>query len=322
MSTESDTIFAPATGGGPAGIAIIRISGALAGPALIGITGRNAWVPRRATNVRLRASNGETIDRGLGLWFPVPASFTGENVAELHVHGGRAVVAAALAALGAMHGLRPAEPGEFLRRAFANGKLDLTQVEALADLIAAETAAQRRQALRQLDGELGQLYERWRDRLVGAMARLEATIDFADEDLPDGLDGETRSEVAAVHAEVLAHLADGRRGERIRDGICIALIGPPNAGKSSLLNALARREAAIVDAAPGTARDVIEVPMDLGGFRVVLSDTAGLREAEGRVEREGVRRTRAQAAAADLRLLVFDGERWPAFDEQTAVLWA
>lgn len=322
MSTESDTIFAPATGGGPAGIAIIRISGSLAGPALIGITGRNAWVPRRATNVPLRAGDGETLDRGLGLWFPAPASFTGENVAELHVHGGRAVVAAALAALSAMNGLRPAEPGEFTRRAFANGKLDLTQVEALADLVAAETTAQRRQALRQLDGELGELYESWRDRLVAAMARLEATIDFADEDLPDGLEGAVREAVAAVHAEVLAHLTDGRRGECIRDGIAIVLVGPPNAGKSSLLNVLARRDAAIVDAAPGTTRDVIEVPMDLGGYRVLVSDTAGLREGEGRVEREGVRRTRAQAATADLRLLVFDGERWPAFDEQTAVLWA
>src|SRR5512147_1075516 len=321
MSSESDTIFARATGGGPAGIAIIRVSGSRAAAALTEITGRNAWVSRRATNVRLRAGDGEMLDRGLALWFRAPASFTGEDVAELHLHGGRAVVAAALAALAEMRGLRPAEPGEFTRRAFANGKFDLTQAEALADLVAAETAAQRRQALRQLDGELGELYESWRDRLVGAMARLEATIDFGDEDLPDGLDGETRSEVAAVHAEVLAHLADGRRGERIRDGISIALIGPPNAGKSSLLNVLARREAAIVDAAPGTTRDVIEVPMDLGGFRVVLSDTAGLREAEGRVEREGVRRTRARAAAADLRLLVFDGERWPSFDEQTAGLW-
>src|SRR5512144_1355152 len=223
MSTESDTIFAPATGGGPAGIAIIRISGALAGPALIGITGRNAWVPRRATNVPLRAGDGETLDRGLGLWFPAPASFTGENVGELHVHGGRAVVDAALAALSAMPGLRPADPGEFARRAFANGKLDLTQVEALADLVAAETAAQRRQALRQLDGELGGLYERWRDRLVGAMARLEATIDFADENLPGGLEGGVRQAVAAVHADVLAHLADGRRGQHIRDGISIVL---------------------------------------------------------------------------------------------------
>jgi tRNA modification GTPase len=320
MSFEGDTIFAPATGSGRGGIAIIRISGSRAAEALTRLTGRNAWVPRRATNVRLRTSDGETLDRGVALWFPAPASFTGEDVAELHVHGGRAVVAAVLAAIGAIFGLRPAEAGEFTRRAFENGKLDLTQAEALADLVAAETAAQHRQALRQLDGALGQLYEEWRDRLIGALARLEATIDFADEDLPDRLDGEARSEVEAVRSEVLAHLADGHRGERIRDGVSIVLVGPPNAGKSSLLNVLARREAAIVDAVPGTTRDVIEVPMDLGGFRVVLTDTAGLREGEGRVEREGVRRTRARAAAADVRILVFDGERWPSFDEQTASL--
>jgi tRNA modification GTPase len=320
MFSERDTIFAPATGGSRAGIAIIRISGSRAGEGLARLTGRNAWVPRRATNVGVRTSDGEMLDRGLALWFPAPASFTGEDVAELHVHGGRAVVVAVLSALGAICGLRLAEPGEFTRRAFGNGKLDLTQAEALADLVAAETAAQRRQALRQLDGALGKLYQSWRDRLIRAMARLEATIDFADEDLPDGLDGETRSEVAAVHSEVLAHLADGHRGERIRDGISIVLVGPPNAGKSSLLNVLAQREAAIVDALPGTTRDVIEVPMDLGGFRVVFSDTAGLREGGGRVEREGVRRSRARAAAADVRVLVFDGERWPSLDEQTAGL--
>lgn len=320
MSTEGDTIFAPATGGGRAGVAVIRISGSRAAEALTRLTGRRAWVPRRATNVRLRAGDGETLDRGLGLWFPAPSSFTGEDVGELHLHGGRAVVAATLSALGAIGGLRPAEAGEFTRRAFENGKLDLTQAEALADLVDAETTAQRRQAVRQLNGELGELYQRWRDRLVAAMAHLEATIDFADDDLPDGLDRGIRAEVEGVRAEVLAHLADGARGERIRDGISIVLVGPPNAGKSSLLNALARREAAIVDAVPGTTRDVIEVPMDLGGFRVVLIDTAGLREGEGRVEQEGVRRTWARAAVADIRVAVFDGERWPSFDERTAGL--
>ena len=320
MSTEGDTIFAPATGGGPAGVAVIRISGPRATEALTRLTGRRAWVPRRATNVRLRAGDGETLDRGLGLWFPAPSSFTGEDVGELHVHGGRAVVAATLSALGAIGGLRPAEAGEFTRRAFENGKLDLTQAEALADVVDAETPAQRRQAVRQLNGELGELYQGWRDRLVAAMGHLEAAIDFADEDLPDGLDRGARAEVRAVRAEVLAHLADGARGERIRDGISIVLVGPPNAGKSSLLNALARREAAIVDAVPGTTRDVIEAPMDLGGFRVVLIDTAGLREGEGRVEREGVRRTWARAAVADIRVAVFDGERWPSFDERTAGL--
>jgi tRNA modification GTPase len=320
MSSEDDTIFAPATGGGPAGVAVIRISGRRASEAMTRLTGRRAWVPRRVTNIRLRAGDGETLDRGLGLWFPAPSSFTGEDVGELHVHGGRAVVAATLSALAAIGGLRPAEAGEFTRRAFENGKLDLTQAEALADLVGAETAAQRRQAIRQLDGELGELYQRWRDRLLAAMAYLETTIDFADDDLPDGLDRGLRVQVEAVRAEVLAHLAEAGRAERIRDGISIVLVGPPNAGKSSLLNALARREAAIVDAVPGTTRDVIEVPMDLGGFRVVLTDTAGLREGEGRVEREGVRRTWARAAAADIRVAVFDGERWPLVDERTAGL--
>jgi tRNA modification GTPase len=320
MSSDAETIFAPATGGGRAGIAIIRISGPSTAVALAELTGRTSWVPRRAIAVTLRSADGDIVDHALGLWFPRPASFTGEDVAELHVHGGRAVVAAALAALGEIGGLRPAEPGEFTRRAFENGKLDLTQAEALADLVSAETAAQRRQALRQVEGALGMLYESWRERLLRAMARLEATIDFADEDLPQGLDVACRSDVEAVQCEISAHLADGRRGERIRDGISIVLVGPPNAGKSSLLNALVRREAAIVDAVPGTTRDVIEVPMDLGGFRVILADTAGLRDGEGRVEREGVRRSVALATAADIRIGVFDGAVWPSFDEKTAEL--
>jgi tRNA modification GTPase len=320
MATEQDTIFAPATAGGRAGVAVIRISGPRAAETLARLSGRTVWVPRRATGVPLRGSGGEVLDRGLALWFPAPASFTGEDVAELHVHGGRAVVAAVLGALGEIEGLRPAEPGEFTRRAYENDKLDLTQAEALADLVAAETAEQRRQALAQLDGALGKLYESWRDRLLRATAHLEATIDFADEDLPAGLAEASRSEVEAVRREVLAHLADGRRGERIRDGVSIVLVGPPNAGKSSLRNALARREAAIVDAAPGTTRDIIEVAMDLSGFRVLLADTAGLREAEGRVEREGVRRSRARAEEADIRIAVFDGGLWPSFDQRTAEL--
>jgi tRNA modification GTPase len=320
MPSGEDTIFAPATAGGRAGIAVIRISGPHAREALARLTGRTSWIPRRATGVRLRGRAGELFDYGLGLWFPGPSSFTGEDVAELHVHGGRAVLSAALKALGSIAGLRPAEPGEFTRRAFENGKLDLTQAEALADLVAAETAEQRRQALAQLEGELGRLYESWRDRLIRAMARQEAMIDFSDEDLPEGLVEMSRAEVVEVHREVCAHLADGGRGERIREGVSVVLVGPPNAGKSSLLNALARREAAIVDAAPGTTRDVIEVPMDLGGMRVVIADTAGLRDAEGSVEREGVRRSWTRAEQADIRIAVFDGGLWPSFDAQTAAL--
>lgn len=316
MSAD-DTIFAPATGAGRAGIAVIRISGIKARQALVAITGREAWVPRHATCVRLRTSEGVPLDDALGLWFPAPSSFTGEDVGELHVHGGRAVSAAVLAALDRIDGVRPAEAGEFSRRAFQNGKFDLTQAEALADLVAAETAAQHRQALRQLDGELGRLYDGWRRRAIGAMARLEAEIDFSDEDLPAGLDIAVQSEVAALRLEVERHLAEGLRGQRIRDGFAVVLIGPPNAGKSSLLNALAGREAAIVDAAPGTTRDVVEVTMDLAGLAVVIADTAGLRQSEGRVEQEGVRRARQRAATADLRLVVLDGAVWPEVDKAT-----
>jgi tRNA modification GTPase len=317
MSGAADTIYAPATGAGRAGIAIIRISGAATQTALAALTGRRHFVPRRATRVRLRDRHGMALDDALGLWFPAPASFTGEDVAELHVHGGRAVSAAVLGALAGIAGLRPAEPGEFSRRAFRNGKLDLTQAEALADLVAAETAAQHRQALRQLEGALGTLYDDWRRRMVAAMALLEAEIDFADEDVPPDLHLRVREETAALRRDVEAHLANGTRGQRIREGLSVVLVGPPNAGKSSLLNALAGREAAIVDRAPGTTRDVVEVPMDIAGLPVVLADTAGLRSGEGAVEQEGVRRARSRAASADLRIVVLDGAVWPAIDAET-----
>lgn len=321
MSGAADTIYAPATGAGRGGVAIIRISGAAAGAALVALTGRQQWLPRRATRVRLRDRHGAALDDALALWFPAPASFTGEDVAELHVHGGRAVSAGVLSALAGVAGLRPAEPGEFSRRAFRNGKLDLTQAEALADLVAAETAAQHRQALRQLDGALGSLYDGWRRRLVAAMALLAADIDFADEDdVPSDLHHRVRREAAALRREVEAHLADGKRGERIRDGLSVVLTGPPNAGKSSLLNALAGRDAAIVDGSPGTTRDVLEVPMDIGGLPVVLADTAGLRSAAGTVEQEGVRRARQRAAAADLRILVLDGATWPSIDAEARAM--
>ncbi|HEV2336283.1 MAG TPA: tRNA uridine-5-carboxymethylaminomethyl(34) synthesis GTPase MnmE [Stellaceae bacterium] len=304
----SDTIYAPATAAGRAAIAIVRMSGPQSGPALAALAGKLP-PPRVARHVRLHdPASGEELDDALALWLPGPASLTGEDVAELHLHGSRAVIAAVMAALGAQ-GLRLADPGEFTRRAFLNGKLDLTQAEAVADLAAAETQAQRRQALRQLDGRLGELYSRWAERLLRLLAHLEAVIDFPDEDLPPEIEAKIAAESAGLAAEITQHLADGHRGERLRDGIAVAIIGPPNAGKSSLLNQLARREAAITSPLAGTTRDVIEVAIDLAGYPVVFADTAGLRDSADVVEQEGLRRALARAEAAELRLFVFDARR-------------
>jgi tRNA modification GTPase len=253
-------------------------------------------------------ASGDQLDDALALWFPAPQSITGEDVAELHLHGSRAVIAAIMAALRGQ-GLRLAEPGEFTRRAFQNGKLDLVQAEAVADLAAAETEAQRRQALRQLDGRLGELYRAWGERLLRVLAHLEAVIDFPDEDLPPEIEARIAAETADLAGEIARHLADGHRGERLRDGIAVAILGPPNAGKSSLLNQLARREAAITSPIAGTTRDVIEVAIDLAGYPVVLADTAGLRDSADLVEQEGLRRALARAQSAELRLFVIDAAR-------------
>jgi tRNA modification GTPase len=304
-----DTIFALASGAGAAGIAVVRISGPAAAAALEALVGM-VPPPRQARRARFHdPATGETIDEGLALFFPGPRSFTGEDVAEIQVHGSRAVIAALIEVLGRLPGFRLAEPGEFTRRAFENGKLDLTAAEGLADLVAAETAAQRRQALRQLDGALGRLYEGWRARLLRALAHLEAAIDFPEEGLPADIESALRGEAQLLRREIAAHLADDRRGERLREGVSVAIIGPPNAGKSSLMNALARRDVAITSAIAGTTRDVIEVALDLGGFPAVLADTAGLREARDDVEEEGIRRARVRAAEADLRLVVLDATR-------------
>jgi tRNA modification GTPase len=244
--------------------------------------------------------------RRLVLWFEGPASYTGEDAAEFHVHGGRAVVEALLDALVSL-GLRLAEAGEFTRRAFENGKLDLAQAEGVADLIDAETEGQRRQALGQIGGALSQRYDRWREILIQALAMLEAAVDFPDEDLPEEVAARARPGLEVLNAEIGAAVDDVSRGRRVRDGYRIALVGAPNAGKSTLLNGLAERDAAIVTDTPGTTRDIIEVPMVLGGYRVLLADTAGLRETHDAIEAEGVRRARAWAADADLRLWVVDG---------------
>lgn len=308
---RADTIFALASAPGRAGVQVIRISGPDAGAALCRLTGGTLPPPRRAVLAGLRDPvTAELFDKALVLSFPAPGSFTGEDVVELHLHGGRAVLSAATQALTGL-GLRVAEPGEFSRRAFEHGKLDLTEAEAIADLVDAETAAQRRQALRQMEGALGQLYDGWRHGLTRALAHLEADIDFPDEDLPGGLSDAVRPVVEGLVADLSAHLADQGRGERLRDGISIAILGAPNAGKSSLLNAIARRDVAIVSNQAGTTRDVIEVQLDLGGYPVLLADTAGLRDAADQVESEGIRRALDRAAKADLKLLVFDGGELP-----------
>lgn len=298
-----DTIFALSSGPVPAGVAVIRLSGPRTRFVLETICG-GCPAPRRASLRDLRRpSDGAVIDRALVLWFPGPASFTGEDVAELHCHGGRAVVAAVLEMLGLLPGCRMAEQGEFTRRAFDNDRMDLLEVEGLADLIAAETEAQRRLAMSQAGGALAAIYDEWRDRLTRARALIEAEFDFADEDdVPDDVSAAVWEEVARLRAEIARHLERSQRAERLRSGVQVVLLGAPNAGKSSLLNALARRDVAIVTEEAGTTRDVIEVHMDLDGYPVTLVDTAGLREEAGLVEREGIRRALARAGDADLVL--------------------
>jgi len=285
----------------------VRVCGANARGALLKLIGRVPQ-PRRATLARVRdPQSGDVIDEALALWFPAPHSETGEDMAELQLHGGHAVIAALLDALGRIENCRPAEPGEFTRRAFENGRLDLTAVEGLADLIAAETPAQRRQAFRQLKGLIGDRAEAWRRALIEALALVEARIDFADEaDVPEDLIAPALTAAKRLREEIAAALADGGRGERLRDGLVVAIAGPPNSGKSTLLNRLARREAAIVSPYAGTTRDVIEVHLDLRGYPVTLVDTAGIRESDDPVELEGIRRARERAAAADLVLWVSD----------------
>ncbi len=308
----SDTIFAPATAAGRAAVAVVRLSGPGTGAAVRALSGRLPPA-RRASVRRVAAADGQPIDEALVLWFPAPASYTGEDCAEFHVHGGQAVAGALVAALSAL-GLRLAEPGEFTRRAFEHGKLDLAQAEGVADLIDAETQAQRRQALAQLGGRLSHVQARWRDGLIRASAMLEAAVDFPDEELPADVAGRARPILEILVGELEAAAADVARGEQVREGFRIALLGAPNAGKSTLLNVLAGREAAIVSAAPGTTRDIIEVPLVLGGYKVILADTAGLRATDDEIEAEGVRRAEAWAESAGLRVWLVDGYGDPSPD--------
>ena len=303
-----ETIFAPATARGCGGVAVIRISGAGAGAALEELSGVGPGAPRLAELRELKDPlSGDVLDQALVLYFAGPQSFTGEDVVELHLHGGLAVVDSVVQGLGKIEGLRFAQPGEFSRRAVENGKFDLSAAEGIADLIEAETSAQQSQALRQMKGIFGALCDNWRDQLVRSLAYVEADIDFADEDLPEDLAASVLPGLTALHEEMSGFLAD-HRGERIRDGIFVAVVGPPNAGKSSLVNALARRDAVIVSEEAGTTRDVVEVRLKMAGLPVTICDTAGLRDGVGAVEQEGIRRARKSAEEADLRVWMQSAE--------------
>ena len=312
---SEDTIFALASAPGRAGVAVVRVSGPGAEASCQLLVGRDLSSSHLAKLCRImHPDSRETIDQALVLPFKSPASYTGEDVVEYHLHGGKAVVEGLLEVLAAQPQHRLAEPGEFTRRAFENGKMDLTAAEAVADLIDAETQAQKAQALSQMGGALSALYADWTQRLKAGLAHMEADIEFPDEDMPEGVSPAVVSAVEALKGEIFEHLNDNRRGERLRDGVQIAIIGAPNAGKSSLVNALAGRDVAIVSDMAGTTRDVIEVHLDLGGYPVTLADTAGLRpdqlgdeDAQDRIEGEGIRRAMERAEAADLKVLLFDG---------------
>jgi tRNA modification GTPase len=310
--TDAPTIFALSTAPGRAGIAVVRVSGPRAGN-LVDALAKPRPKPRRAALRRIRdPDTGEVLDEGLVLYFAAPNTETGEDIAEFQLHGGPAIVKGVLSVLARQPGCRLAEPGEFARRAFEHGRIDLAEAEGLADLVEAETEAQRRQALRQMGGALSALYEGWRFMLVEASALVEAAIDFSDEpDVANDAFAKARDISRDLHRAITGHLDDRHQGEILREGFRVVLAGPPNAGKSSLLNALAKRDAAIVSEEAGTTRDVIEVRLDLGGYPVIVTDTAGIREAGGAVEREGIRRTLAHARDADLILWLCDATAEP-----------
>ncbi|HEY0902181.1 MAG TPA: tRNA uridine-5-carboxymethylaminomethyl(34) synthesis GTPase MnmE [Micavibrio sp.] len=323
----SDTIYALSTAWGMSGVAVVRVSGPQAFSGLQALTGKKVPPPRQALVRRLIDTGDQhLIDQALVLPFEGPHSFTGEDIVEYHIHGGVAVIDDLLRGLATLPGYRLAEAGEFTRRAFENGKMDLTAAEGIGDLIHAETEAQKAQALSQMEGSLAKLYDQWAQRLTRALAHLEADLDFPDEDLPQGVAHAVTPLIADFIAELDAHLNDNRRGERLRDGIHVVVIGAPNAGKSSLVNALAQRDVAIVSEHAGTTRDIIEAHLNLGGFPVILSDTAGLRpdqigqQGQDAIEGEGIRRALERAARADIRVLVFDASLLPAMDPHTVKL--
>ncbi|WBL79039.1 tRNA uridine-5-carboxymethylaminomethyl(34) synthesis GTPase MnmE [Bradyrhizobium xenonodulans] len=309
MHPRDQTIFALSSGRAPSAIAVVRVSGPQAGLVLTTLAGKLP-APRQASRRLLHDGGGQPIDDAVVLWFPGPGSATGEDIAEFHVHGGRAVLSALLAAISLIPNTRAAEPGEFTRRAFENGKLDLTEAEGLDDLIHADTDRQRRQALRQLQGLLGDRARDWRERIIAASALIEAGIDFSDEgDVPAELRAPAVKAIRALHDEIIKVLAAQGHSERLRDGLVVAIAGEPNVGKSTLINQLARRDVAIVSPYAGTTRDVIEVQLDLDGYPVTVIDTAGIRETDDPVEQEGVRRAKARAEDADLVLWLVEGEQ-------------
>ncbi|MCZ4432691.1 tRNA uridine-5-carboxymethylaminomethyl(34) synthesis GTPase MnmE [Agrobacterium sp. SOY23] len=312
MSASADTIYALSSGALPAGVAVLRISGSRAFDALKALTGRDLPPPRKTSLCSIRNRNNDIIDQGLVIVFPGPNSFTGENCVEIHSHGSRAVVASIFTELENLEGLRPAEAGEFSRRAFENGKMDLLEVEGLADLLQAETEMQRRLAVEQSTGQLSALYDGWASRLTRARALIEAELDFADEeDVPDSVAAQVWHAMVELKGEISRHLETGGSGEIIRDGFKVALVGEPNAGKSTLLNALSGRDVAIVTDIAGTTRDVLSVDINLDGYLVRIFDTAGIRETQDVVEQEGVRRAVLTAETADLILLLQDKDSIP-----------
>lgn len=312
-----ETIFALATPQGKSGVAVIRISGAEAANALRAFGIKQLPKPRVATLSSLIASS--LIDKALILWFPAPNSFTGEDCVELHIHGSRAVMESVFSVLGGLPNMRMAEAGEFSRRAFENGKMDLTEAEGLADLIDAETNLQQQLALRQMGGELHRLYESWRNQLIDAMAFIEAYIDFPDENLPPELEASFTDKIKNLLAEMQSHLADNERGQRLREGVKLVILGAPNAGKSSLLNYLAKAELAIVSPTAGTTRDAISAHLNIAGYPVNLIDTAGIHTTDNAIEAEGIKRALKHADEADIRLLLIDGETYPEMSGGVAV---
>lgn len=318
---NTDTIFALATADAPAAISLFRGSGPSAADLYQALTGTRPDLPRKAARVSVvdPEADGVLIDDGLGIWFPGPSSYTGEDSFELTLHGSRAVAAAVMRVALDTGLCRLAEPGEFTRRAVLAGKIDLTQAEAIGDLVTAETEAQRVLARRHKDGAIGKMVGGWQERITGLLAHLEAVIDFPDEDLPDEVSAEVDAGIAALATELESHRDGRERFERLRSGFSIAIVGAPNAGKSTLLNQLAKRDAAIVSSRAGTTRDVVEVHLEIGGFPVSVSDTAGLHQSDDEIEIEGMRRARLTAEAADFVIAVFDAESDPILDSETGI---